>query len=87
MLDAVIAKEKKDYPRALESITRSILLRERAKEPRRIADALELRGDIHLASGNAQAASVNYKDSHAIYKSIGSEAGVRKLLDKLNKVE
>ena len=87
MLDAVIAKEKKDYPRALESITRSIILRERAKEPRRIADALDLRGDIHLASGNAQAASVNYKDAHAIYKSIGSEAGVRKLLDKLNKSE
>ncbi len=87
MLDAVIAKEKKNYPVALDSITRSILLREKANEPRRIADALELRGDIHLAMGNQGKASENYRNAHAIYQSIGSEAGVRKMAGKLKAMD
>ena len=87
MLDAIIFMKGLDYANALESIDRSIHLREREKEPRRIADAIALRGDIHMASGKIIEAAENYRNAHAIYQSIGSDAGVSRMMEKLMALE
>jgi tetratricopeptide (TPR) repeat protein len=83
MLDAIIQMEREDYQAALESINRSIALREKAKEPRRIADALDLRGDILMASGEKEGATEDYRNAHAIYESIGSVTGIERTEGKL----
>jgi tetratricopeptide (TPR) repeat protein len=83
MLDAVIHTQKKDHRRALDSINRSIELRQRMNEPRRLADAFEMRGDILLALGDMMGARCDYQMAHAIYNSIGSEPGSRRTGDKL----
>ncbi len=83
MLDAVINMQRKCYPKALECINRSIELRERLGEPRRIADALEYRGDIHRSSGMNSEAGQDFHLANAIYRSIGSEAGTRRTDGKI----
>jgi tetratricopeptide (TPR) repeat protein len=83
MLDAVISMQKKDYQKALESIDKSIKLREVVGEPRRIADAVDFRGDIHIASGDRIKAMADYNLAFAIYSSIGSLAGIRKTEGKI----
>ena len=87
MLDAVINIEKKEFPKALESIERSIVLREKLKEPRRLADALDMRGDIQKALGNFKEAAYDYRLAHAIYASIGSAAGMNRVEPKMKAFE
>jgi tetratricopeptide (TPR) repeat protein len=84
MLDAVISMQKKDYANALKSINKSIELREKIGEPRRIADAVDFRGDIRMASGDRASAFVDYNLAYAIYSSIGSLAGIKKIEKKRN---
>ena len=84
MLDAVISMERKEFRSAIESIDRSMEIRQRIGEPRRIADALDLRGDIRLASGDMEGAAEDYREAQAIYESIGSAAGVGKTGGKLS---
>jgi tetratricopeptide (TPR) repeat protein len=74
MLDAVINMQKKDYSEAIECINKSIELREKIGEPRRIADAVDYRGNVYLASGEKSKAAEDYQRANAIYKSIGSQA-------------
>ncbi len=83
MLDAIIGLQTERYGEALASINRSIGLRERIGEPRRLADALECRGDILAASGDTERATADYEMANAIYRSISSEAGARKTAEKL----
>jgi len=83
MLDAVICMQRKTYPEALECMERSIALREKLGEPRRIADALEYRGDIWLASGDSAKAMQDFNLANAIYRSIGSETGIKRTDDKI----
>jgi tetratricopeptide (TPR) repeat protein len=86
MLDAVIYLEMKNYDEAMESINRSIALREKHNEPRRIADALDLRGDIKLAFGDRPGARDDYSKALAIYRSMGSIAGLGKTEKKLGRL-
>lgn len=83
MLNAVISMQKKEYANALNSINKSIELRDRIGEPRRIADAVCFRGDVLLASGEKDRALADYNLAFAIYNSIGSLAGIRKMERKL----
>ncbi|KYK31349.1 MAG: hypothetical protein AYK23_03620 [Candidatus Proteinoplasmatales archaeon SG8-5] len=83
MLDALIHLRKGDHAKALECINRSIELREEIGEPRRIADAVDSRGDIHLAAGEKYKALEDYKQANAIYRSIDSEAGIKKTEAKM----
>lgn len=84
MLDAVINMQRKCYPIALECINRSIRSRERLGEHKRIADALEYRRDINLNSGDCAEAAWDYQQAHAIYRSIGSEAGIKRTEGKIS---
>jgi tetratricopeptide (TPR) repeat protein len=83
MLDAVINMQKKDYSEAMECINNSIELREKIGEPRRIADAVDYRGNIYLASGEKGKAAEDHQRANAIYKSIGSQAGIKKTEEKI----
>lgn len=83
MLDALINLRKGDHAKALECINRSIELREQLGEPRRIADAVESRGDIRRAAGDAEGALEDYRQANAIYKSIDAKAGIKKTKEKI----
>jgi tetratricopeptide (TPR) repeat protein len=85
-LDAVINMQKKDYSEAMECINKSIELREKIGEPRRIADAVDYRGNVYLAFGERSKAAEDYQRANAIYKSIGSQAGIKRTEDKINSV-
>lgn len=83
MLDAVINLQKGDYKTALEYINKSLEIREKLNEPRRIADALECRGDIYLEMDEKTKAITDYQSASLIYVSICAQDKIKKLKDKL----
>jgi len=83
MLDAVIYMQKGDYNQALEHITKSLELREKLNEPRRIADALDYRGDIYIELNKKTEAKADYEKANLIYSSIGSQDKIKKTTEKI----
>ncbi len=86
MLDSVIYMQKGEFDNALESINKSLELRERLKEPRRIADALVLRGDIYVRKNEVENAKSDYETALRIYDSIGSKDSIKRIEEKLEKL-
>jgi tetratricopeptide (TPR) repeat protein len=83
MLDAVIYLQKNMYPDAMASINKSIALREKLGEPRRIADALACRGDVYVGLGNKLKANEDYQQANKLYTTIGSQDGINKTEEKI----
>lgn len=83
MLDAIIYMQKGELDEAVKHVNESLELREKLKEPRRIADALVLRGDIYLRLDDAESAGKDYKTALEIYHSINSKDSVERVEGKL----
>ncbi|MCD6575819.1 MAG: tetratricopeptide repeat protein [Nanoarchaeota archaeon] len=83
MCDAVIEKERGNLEEALSYINKSLELRNELKEPRRIADALILRGDIYSSMGKFGDAREDYNSALEIYKRLNSADGIKRAEAKL----